>query len=651
MPALDGLRALAVLAVLFYHAGQRWIPGGLLGVDAFFVLSGFLITGLLVRESLGTGRVDLVRFWVARARRLLPALLLLLTAMSGYATWIADPGDLGRLRADALSALAYVANWRFAVSHQGYFDHFSAPSPLLHLWSLGVEEQFYLLWPLAVAALLGRTGRLRLLLWVSALGALASSVLTITMAAAGVDSSRLYYGTDTRAQALLVGAALAVWTAAQRPSGPPKHRRLTAAAGDVGAGVVGSAWLTVNGTSTFLYFGGFLLIAIAVAAVVNSVSQLPEGLLARALSAGPLVYLGRISYGVYLWHWPAFLVLTEHRTGLGGSALLLTRLAVTFVLAAVSFHAVEQPLRRGELGVWRPRLIAPATAMLTVAAVLATTNGTASGRENTSLVQLAQRSQLQAFPQPEPAGAARVAGHAAQPVVLLVGDSVALTLGVGLTDVEKQYGVTVLNGGTSGCGVARWYPVTDGKQTWPAYDFCNQWPERWAAAITRLHPTVTAILVGRWETYDRLINGRWTHIGDPSFDAYLTAELERAISVLGGRGAPVVLLTTPAFLQRERPDGGSYSQDDPGRVARFNALLRAAAAAHPNAHVFDLASMLSPDGRFHRTLNGVEVRWADGIHIAQPGGHQVAVTLLPELRALSTTTAQHTSTSAGLRSS
>jgi len=220
LPALDGLRALAVSAVVLYHAGVTWARGGLLGVDVFFVLSGYLITGLLLSEKRRTGTISLGNFWIRRARRLLPALLLVLVAVAVVWRLTAPPASLPGVRSDALATLFYSANWHFAVAGQGYFASFADPSPLLHMWSLGVEEQFYLIWPLVVVAVLGwrivRSRGAQRLLVVTVVGSIASAVLmaalALNMSGGGGDGTInwIYYGTATRVQALLTGATLVV---------------------------------------------------------------------------------------------------------------------------------------------------------------------------------------------------------------------------------------------------------------------------------------------------------------------------------------------------------------------------------------------------------------------------------------------------------
>src|SRR5215213_9052352 len=210
-PGLDGLRALAVIAVLLYHADLAWIPGGFLGVEVFFVISGYLITALLLAEWRQRGRIDLKNFWMRRARRILPALYVLLVVSLAFAV-VFLPGEVARLRGDVLAAFGYVTNWYLIFGHVSYFEAVGRPSLLQHLWSLAVEEQFYLIWPpvLALVLAIGATRlRRRRMLIVALAGAGASAVATALLYAPGVDPSRIYYGTDTRSTGLLCGAAVA----------------------------------------------------------------------------------------------------------------------------------------------------------------------------------------------------------------------------------------------------------------------------------------------------------------------------------------------------------------------------------------------------------------------------------------------------------
>jgi peptidoglycan/LPS O-acetylase OafA/YrhL len=365
VPGLDGLRAVAVIGVLLYHAGVRWIPGGFLGVDLFFVISGFLITSLLLAESDLTGRISLRRFYLRRARRLLPALAAMLVVVVAFMA-IFFRGDLGQARGDVAAAAAYVSNWWYVLHHRSYFVAAGRPSPLQHLWSLAVEEQFYLVWPVVVVALVATRARLRWITAVAIGGALGSAFWMRTLAVRGnvpfdTDSSRLYFGTDTHASALLLGAA-----AAALMTGLAGRRRVPLPGGRRGAvpaiarnaiDIAGVAGLLALGWSMYavgyyqpsLYRGGFLVFA-AVAAGVVAIASAPGSWLGRALDVAPMRWIGVRSYGLYLWHWPVFVYT---RPGLDwqlhGTAALGVRLAIVAVLAELTYRFVEVPARRNGL--------------------------------------------------------------------------------------------------------------------------------------------------------------------------------------------------------------------------------------------------------------------------------------------------------------
>jgi peptidoglycan/LPS O-acetylase OafA/YrhL len=370
LPGLDGLRAIAVVGVLLYHAGVRAVPGGFLGVDIFFVISGFLITSILLGEAQRDGRLSLRRFYARRARRLLPALAAMLVVATAFMARF-HPGDLAQARGDIAAATGYVSNLWYVLHHRSYFAAAGRPEPLQHLWSLAVEEQFYLIWPLLLAILLTVRARLRVITVVALSGALASALWMRSLAIKGnvpfdTDSSRVYFGTDTHASALLLGAAAAAVMAGvanrRARSGRRMPGALRAAIDLVGLAGVGVLVLAMHEvgyyTTPGLYRGGFLLIA-AIGVIVVAIASAPGGWLGRVLDVAPMRVIGARSYGLYLWHWPVFVYT---RPGLDwplhGTAALAARLAVTAALSELSFRLVESPLRRRAVRTG-PAFIAP----------------------------------------------------------------------------------------------------------------------------------------------------------------------------------------------------------------------------------------------------------------------------------------------------
>ena len=355
IPALDGLRALAVIAVLLYHADQAWIPGGFLGVDDFFEISGYLITCLLLSDWQQTGGVGLKRFWYRRARRLLPALFTMLFVVSIYAILFL-PDVLSQLRGEVIAALLYVENWFLIFRDLSYFQSTGRPPLLQHVWSLAVEEQFYLFWPLIVMLVLTVWGKSRRALLIGVLAGVVGSTLEMAILYHPYsDPSRVYYGTDTRVAALLLGSALAfVWAPWRLIGKTGRNAGILLDAVAVVAGVV-LFWMFLN-VGEFepgLYRGGFLVAAmvsaVLIAATVHPASRLVPWLLGVAVFR----WIGVRSYGIYLWHWPIYMVTRPHSdVPITGLPLLVIRLTLTFVAAALSYRYVEEPVRHGALERW-----------------------------------------------------------------------------------------------------------------------------------------------------------------------------------------------------------------------------------------------------------------------------------------------------------
>src|SRR3954452_11259098 len=439
--ALDGLRGLAVAAVLLFHGG--YLKGGFLGVDLFFVLSGFLITSLLLAEARERGRIHLAHilsrdprrlhlghFWAPRARRLLPALTLLLAAVALYALVLARSDELHRIRFDGLASAFYFANWRAVFATQTYWELFAKPSPLQHTWSLAIEEQFYVLWPLVMTGVVAWCARRQRLLAPRVLalcgGLTLASLVAMWLAYTPGDTNRAYYGTDTRAASILIGAALAALLAWRGHTASTRSWRALQVVAVGGAAVLAFEWIHLDGTSSGVYRGGLFAGALAGAAIIAAVAHPRRGPAHRALELAPLVGLGVISYGVYLWHWPVFVVLDAERTHVTGWPLFGLRVAVTLAIAAGSYVLVEHPIRRGALSAVTWRLLTPAIAVVVVIALVTTTAGF---KTPASAAGDVERERPEAVLATAPAAAQRV---------LIVGSSVAYLLAGGFKSLTPD---------------------------------------------------------------------------------------------------------------------------------------------------------------------------------------------------------------------
>ncbi|CAM4466832.1 O-acetyltransferase OatA [Mycobacterium basiliense] len=615
------------------------MSGGFIGVDVFFVLSGFLITSLLLDELGRTGRIDLAGFWVRRARRLLPALVLMVLAVAAARELLPYQALTG-LRNDAIAAFAWLANWRFVAQKTDYFTQGAPPSPLQHTWSLGVEEQYYIVWPLlliAVTLLLAArarryfakttVGHVRFAAFVIAtLGALASAAAAIVFTS-DATRDRIYFGTDTRAQALLIGAAAAALLVRDWPSlnrgwclvRTRWGRRIARTLPVIG--VAGLAVLTHFATGSVGEFRRGLLLAVAIAAVfvVAPVAIEQRGAVARLLACRPLVWLGTISYGVYLWHWPIFLVLNGERTGWTGLRLFGVRCAATIVVATASWWLIEQPIRR-----WRPArvpllpLAAATVATAAAATMLVVPVGIGPGLRE---VGLPPGVSAVAAISPSPPGPSQV-GPAVGPrdpnrpfTVSVFGDSIGWTM---MHYLPPTPGFRFIDHTVIGCSLVRGTPYRYAGKTLEQRSECDTWPTRWSTQISQDQPDTALLIIGRWETVDRVNEGKWTHIGDPTFDGYLNFELQRALNIVGSSGVRVMVATVPYSRAGEKPDGRLFPEDQPDRVNQWNAMLRRTVSEHPNVGIIDLNKKLCPDGVYTAKVDGIQVR-SDGVHLTPEG--------------------------------
>jgi len=627
LPALDGLRAFAVAGVLCYHADMAWAQGGFLGVDMFFVLSGFLITTLLLREREETGGIGLRAFWIRRGRRLLPAVGLLMLLIVVYAAVIAAPEELRTIRADALASLGYVANWRFVFSDSSYFAAFQAPSPLRHMWSLAIEEQFYLFWPMIVYAVLRlRNGSVRSLAVVSGGMLVGSVVLMMTMYEPGRDPSRVYYGTDTRAGSLLVGALLAILMLHHAVVEGRTRRVALQVAGVAAALALAVMWVTVSDRAEMLYRGGFLLEAVLVAVVIAAITQPSAGPLGALLSVGWIRWVGQISYGLYLYHWPVYVALDEDSLGLDGYALFAARLAVTFGIATLSYYLLEMPIRRGTLSVRRVRALAPGIVVAVVAGVFLATSGAPPAKIEVSAADVhapkvkALRTDVE------------------QPTrIMIVGDSVAGSIAPGLRRLAQVDDFVFFDATVPGCALTsdrgeRWV----GEWALPDWRCFPEWRSRWREHVAAFDPDIAILPMSAHDAVDRRVDGQ-----EIAFDSEAGAELERqdlrdAIAVLSSDGARVVILTAPYNRQPWRlPVDPRRSAFNSAWIDRLNGVAFEVATHEPGrSTLIDLNALLGPDGRWTDTVLGITVRAADTIHLTDAGADFVGAWLVPQLLAL-----------------
>jgi peptidoglycan/LPS O-acetylase OafA/YrhL len=636
IPALDGIRALAVASVVAYHLGFAWAGGGYLGVDVFFVLSGFLITSLLMAGRFEEGKVALRRFWGRRARRLLPALFLMLAVVS-LAAWLDRRAvSLPAFRSDALATLFYVANWHEILANQSYFAQFSAPSPLEHTWSLAIEEQFYLLWPLAVAlvatfACRGRacqqpTTIARSIGALAALLAVASALAMALGYHSPSDATAIYFSTFTRAFELLIGALLACLLMG-RPAPVGRRGAILDAAGLLAIAALALVWSRAAGPPRWMFEGGFLLASLLAAVLIASAGRSPAGWLGRLLAVRPLRYLGRISYGIYLWHWPAIVLMTPSTTGTSGLPLDALRCSATLGASVISFYLVEAPLRRASYqGLPRRALLPVAVAATAVVILVATLPQPAAS----SAAALSQPTQVASSDLP-----ARVAGgpfpflpapvdvsvppsgwSPSSPLrVLVIGDSVEWTAEPALAAAWQSTGeVTVHNAAFVGWGLTR--VVT--------------WRQQYAELLSHYRPQ---LVVGTWswddsyalahpDAYRRLLSSFVSYVLQPRY-----------------RVQGLVLLQFPPLGPLWEIDPNA-ARENPIRfagVVAWNHIAEQVASEHPGRSAFlEVARSVEVHGAFSAWLpdgtgGASRARMVDNTHFCPWGAAVYAAAVTSSL--------------------
>jgi peptidoglycan/LPS O-acetylase OafA/YrhL len=622
MPGLDGLRALAVLAVVAYHEQSGWAPGGLLGVGVFFTLSGYLITDLLLGQWSADRRLHLGDFWRRRARRLLPALFVMLAVVTAWVT-LADRARLAGLRGSVAAAVSYVSNWYLISANGSYFARFAPPGPLDHLWSLAVEEQFYLLWPWLL--LLGlccvryrRPGALRWLTLPTLALSAASAVVMLVLYQPGLDPTRVYEGTDTRAFGLLIGAALAmVWPSRRRARLTARARALLESAGIAGLAVIAVLIWRVGQYSPFAYRGGLVLLTVATAAVVAAAAHPGSLVVGVALGWRPLRWIGVRSYGIYLWHYPVIVLTTPANSG-ENLLRAAAQIAASMALAALSWRFIEEPVRHGAIGRllqrvrsarWRARPAGPAAiaattasfAMLVMAAAglagafpvpASGTSGAVSLASGTGRSS-ASKSFSRARPQPAAVGRSASPG--------------APDAGPLRTSCRS---VVHIGDSTSEGLVSRDYLPNPAKRIAARYEDVGVQTVRTDISGAR---SVAEVLPGEVNGYDAAralvsegFRGCWVLALGTNDTADVAAGSQVGLMTRIGRmmsvahGEPVMWVNVKSLRA-----SGPYAESN---MLRWDNRLRAACARYPNMRIFDWASV-------------VKTRWfiADGIHYTSAG--------------------------------
>ena len=624
--ALDGLRAIAVAAVVVYHFAPSVLPAGFLGVDVFFVVSGFLIARLVTREIERSGTVSLANFWARRARRLLPALATVTVVVLIAVAISFSSAELHDVRAQALGTLFYCANWVLIFQKSNYFASLGRPSPFLHMWTLAVEEQFYVVLPLVLFAARRTVVRHPVRVATIALvGAVASTVWMGVLVSPTGDPSRGYLGSDSHAMGLLVGVALGVlagvgppweaFTAWMRTNATARRAAPILAAASLVAILV--TMRVTRDRTLALYRGGFLVFALLCGVIVAVVVTAPAAPVARLLRAPWLVAIGLRSYSLYLWHWPVRVFVTP-RPGLDGFGLFTVRLVISLVLAEASFRLVERPFRIGKVARRagsRPA-IAYFTALTLVAAVLVTTVAAPKALPPSSLAQL------------------KDPGVKIAPTTLRVdifGDSTGLVFGLGGAAKARELNLSVGGDAEIGCSIVGTDHVSDGRVLEnPAY--CTGWQTRWQASM-RKDPTARLVLMtGAWETLDQKFGAGVIRFGTSAWTDLITSTLRAALGILTADGRTVYLFDVPCYGAGDANDP-IPERSDPRRIAALNEIFTNVARSTPKVRIVDWRTLVCPGGHRAENVGGVHLWLPDDQHLSYPGAVVVWKWWLPQLRA------------------
>ena len=653
-PSLDGIRAFSVIAVMLYHADIAWLPGGFLGVEVFFVVSGFLITSLLIEEHESTRRIDLKQFWIRRARRLLPALFVMLSATAVCVAFFAKD-SAPDFRRDVLPSLGYFSNWwQIYAVDTPYFAASSLPV-LRHLWSLAVEEQWYLIWPLLFTVVFGaKWMRPRIS---GALLITCSAAIMFTTALRFVQDNEtrtnfLYLSTITRSSGLLLGAAVAfTWRPWRKNSLPSWWRSsISDAFAITSIAVIGVLMATVHVADQRLYQGGLAATTVA-SAVIVAVVMRPNGQFVKKFFSQDLfVEIGRRSYGLYLWHWPIFVVAHARDS----SNRLAVALALTIIINEFVYQFVEIPTRHGALGNWwhnRPQLSAmhrrlPVFIAAVVVASLGITGVKVVGIEARDLsIDTSTANVIFAVPTTVASASSLPAASTTTTTIaklprrlVIVGDSQAHSLAINKpSGIEKTFVVT--DGSIDGCGIYDRGVGVGGTNGNFRRNFANcvGFEKSWTKSATKAQADVALVVLGAWEVLDLKINSFTLVVNTPPADTMFRTQMKRGIDALRATGATVALLEV-ACMRPVDSKGGPVpalpQRGDDTRTRHLNDLLREIAAPEDDGVFFVSGpKQWCSDSEISTSLS---YRW-DGVHAYKPGAKLIFETIATSILQLPVT--------------
>jgi peptidoglycan/LPS O-acetylase OafA/YrhL len=665
-PSLDGLRAISVIAVLLYHAGFSWMQGGFFGVEVFFVVSGFLITSLLLDERERDGRIDFKQFWIRRIRRLFPALYAVLLAVSLWAAFAGTDEQVSQVRRDVPWAIFYGSNWGQIF---GGVPYFAGEPPLLrHLWSLAVEEQWYLIWPMLFMGVTGLfTSRRTAGLLVLAVGAM-SMLFTFWIHSGtptplsgpgpfnGLDRTNfLYLSTITRSGGLLVGAGAAfLWRPWRSPGAAdaPAGRLLD----PIGAGAVaalGCIFTVAVLTEGYVYQWVLPMVSVlSLVAILVAVHPAATGF-RQIMSTHALVEIGKRSYGLYLWSWPISVVM-DATTGSVGRFVLA--MAGTAVVAEVSYRLIETPIRHGIIGRWwndrAPITMAPVAggAVLIVALIAFYVNveqfnrfeGGEAVAFDLDAVDASPATDGAAATSPDvplatqpataPADATTSLPSARSTRLAIVGDSQANALAVNDPDGIEAIFSSIVNGSVDGCGVQSEGEMLSSVSVNKQFADCDGWQEKWAQAAGQAD--VALVVIGAWDVFDLDIDGTVYAFKTERADRLFARNLMSGIDAMLEAGAKVGLLEV-ACMRPVKAEGAGVrplpERGDDARVAHLNNVIRFVSAQYgPQVRVIDGPDEWCNDEAIATNLG---YRW-DGVHVYGPGAKLIYEKIASDLLAL-----------------